>query len=489
MNAEKNAAGDRAGATAARRDPSTRGLWLWYGAGAAAFLPALGFYYVGEEAIFPKASLEMWYRGDWVRQFLVGINHQHNPLFNWIIIAACQLVGWEWMLQVARAVAIAATVASGLVLAWLAQRLFADARFAAFAALLYLGLADLALYRGWLAYVDPLFGFLVFSAMACLWVGCHERSAALLALAVAALTASFLAKAFTAYAFYGTVGLVLLLERGQRRFLLGPASLAIHAAGALALWVWLAATPGTEGQGLRLLKEVFDKFGFGSAAEYLVKLVAYPAETALKLSPPALLALYYARARPWRQDPQRALVARAAAIAALGFLPYWLAPQSHTRYLVPLYPLAALLFARVLWSAGQAARAAAVRGFVALLALKLVFVLALFPYYQRTYRGENYAQAARAILERTQGHALYTTNVSASGLSVAAHLDLLRLPAPPLAWPPAQWESGFVIAYTPDPALGRVAERYRLGGNELYLLCRGSACEAKAPALGRAPGG
>jgi hypothetical protein len=74
-------------------------------------------------------------------------------------------------------------------------------------------------------------------------------------------------------------------------------------------------------------------------------------------------------------------------------------------------------------------------------------------------------------------------NVSASGLSVAAYIDTARLPLPPLVIPPAQWSAGFVIAYEPDPQLGDIAEKYRLGGNELYLLCRGAACTAQ-PAEG-----
>lgn len=457
---------------------STRKLWLWYAAAAAAFIPAIGFHYVGEEAIFPKASLEMWFRGEWVQQILVGLNHQHNPLFNWIIIAVCRIVGWEWMLVVARTVAIGATVSTGLVLAWLALRVFEDRRFAAWAAVVYLMLADVTLYRGWLAYVDPLFGFLVFSAVACLWVACRERRAALLALAVAFLTLGFLAKAFTAYVFYGLSAFVLLLDRDHRRVLLGPSSLALHAAGMVAVAVWIGMVPANEGQGTRMFKEIVDKFGFAGMLDYLVKLVAYPLETALKAAPAALLALYYARKRPWQGDPARSAFMTAAAITAVNYLPYWFAPQSHTRYLVPLFPLAALVFARVIWSAGPGPRVVTVRWFAALLAVKLALVLAIFPYYQRTYRGENFELAARAILERTRGHALYTTNVSATGLSVAANLDILRLPAPPIAWPPPEWDTGFVISYTPDPALGRLVEQYRLGGKDLYLLCRGPACGA-----------
>ncbi|MGQ0580259.1 MAG: ArnT family glycosyltransferase [Betaproteobacteria bacterium] len=455
---------------------STRKLWLWYAAAAAAFIPAIGFHYVGEEAIFPKSSLEMWFRGEWVQQFLVGLNHQHNPLFNWIIIAVCRVVGWEWMLEVARTVAIGATVSTGLVLAWLALRVFEDRRFAAWTAVVYLMLADVTLYRGWLAYVDPLFGLFVFSAVACLWVACRERRAALLALAVAALVLGFLAKAFTAFVFYGIAVFVLLIGKEARRFLLGPASLAIHAAGIAAVAVWVGVVPANEGQGPRMFREIVGKLGFTGMLDYLAKLVVYPLETALKAAPAALLALYYGRKRPWESDPARPALMIAAAITALNYLPYWLAPQSHTRYLVPLFPLAALVFARVIWSAGLGAQAVTIRWCGALLAIKLTLVLAVFPYYQKTYRGENYALAAKAILERTRGHALYTTNVSASGLSVAANLDVLRLTQPPLAFPPAQWEAGFVIAYTPDEALGRVAEQYRLGGNVLYLICRGAAC-------------
>jgi hypothetical protein len=144
----------------------TRKLWMLYTLGALAFLPAVTFHYVGEEAIFPLVSLEMQYYGEWVRQLLYGQNLQHNPLFNWIIIGVCQLIGWEWMLEVARAVTIGSTVSSGLVLAWLVRRVFGDAVFAAFAAVVYLMFADVSLYRGWLAYVDPLFGFLVFSSAA-----------------------------------------------------------------------------------------------------------------------------------------------------------------------------------------------------------------------------------------------------------------------------------------------------------------------------------
>lgn len=456
-----------------------RRLWILYAVAAATFLPMLRFYYVGEEAIFPLVSLEMWHRGEWLRQFLFGADLQHNPLFNWIIIAICQVTGWESMLAVARLVTIAATVSTGLVLAWLAQRISGDREFAALAALVYMMFADVALYRGWLAYVDPLFGFFVFSSMALLWVAARERRLLLLALAIVALTAGFLTKALTAYVFYGVAVLVLAWERDNRRFLLSPASLAIHVAGAAVVAIWFGALLGGGGQGVRMFQEILDKLAPPSIFDYLVKLVAYPLETLAKLAPVSLLAAYYAWARRGRADRLPPSFRTAAVIAALNFLPYWLAPHSNTRYLLPIYPFAALACAFLIWSARPPSIAVTLRWFYGLVAVKLVLALAAFPYYQKVYRGENHERAAREILERVAQYPLYTFNVSATGLSVKAYIDLTRLPQPPVTFPPEHWDTGFVIAYTLDPKLGQLAAQYRLGGSNLYLLCRGSACNPR----------
>ena len=456
--------------------PAASQLWWFYAIAAATFLPAIGFYYVGEEAIFPISSLEMWYRGVWVEQVFYGGSLKHNPLYNWLIIPLASLAGWEHMLAVARAITIAATVGTGIVLAWLCRALYRDAAFAAFAALVYLTAADVFFYRGWLAYADPLFAFFVFGAIACLWVACERRNAGLLVLAVAALTCAFMTKALTAYVFYGTAALVLFLRREHRSFLLGPASWAIHLVALALPLAWLFSVPDNTGQGGRMFAEILAKLAPTDWKDYALKLVAYPADTAARLAPALFIAGYYA----WRgraAAPGRDLQSHTALwIAVLGYLPYWLAPQSSIRYLMPLYPLAGLLIARALWEAGAPAVVVTRRWLIAVVALKLALVLILFPYYQERYRGRNYEAAASDIQRRATGQPLYTKNDSASGLSVTAHLDVLRLPAPPLTFPPAQWESGFVLAYAPDAELGRVAAEYRLGGNTLYLLCRGAAC-------------
>lgn len=467
--------------SSATQSPGIARLQWLYALAAASFLPAIAFYYVGEEAIFPITSLEMWQHGEWVRQILYGMNLKHNPLLNWLIIPLASLAGWEHVLAVTRAITIAATVGTGLVLAWLCKALYRDSVFAVFAALVYITLADSFFFRGWLAYADPLFAFFIFGAMACLWLACERGSAGLLALGAAALFCGFMTKALTAYVFYGGAGLALLFaDRRYRAFLLGPASWAIHLASIALPVAWLFMLPENTGQGARMFAEIVAKLGPEGIGQYLLKLVTYPLEAFARLAPATFIAAYYVwrrRAPPVAPDDR---VWRIALwIVLINFLPYWLAPQSSMRYLMPLYPLAGLLIGRILWHAGAGAVATTLRWLAAVIAIKFIAVFVAFPVYQDQYRGRNYEEAARDILRRATGQPLYVTNASASGLSVTAHLDVLRLPAPALTFPSGEWASGFVLAYEPDAATGQLVETYRFGGNALYLLCRGEACAGK----------
>ena len=277
-------------------------------------------------------------------------------------------------------------------------------------------MADVALYRGWLAYVDPLFAMFMFAAIAALWVACTEDRPALLAAAVLALTCAFMSKAFTAYVFYASAVFVQLFTSSGRRVLLGRFSIAMHLAALMAPLAWLHWVPANSGQGPRMFAEVVAKLMPESGVAYLRQLIGFPAES--------------------------------------------------------------LVAAVVLWRSGEAVIGKARRWLVGMLVFKVILLAFLFPYYQHDYRGENYAQAAGDIVALTAGHPLYVNDVSASGMSVAGYIDSSIYPAPALKRAPAEWESGFVIAYEEDQRLGRTFKHYKLAANSLYLLCRGAACAA-----------
>ena len=453
--------------------------WLMYAAALASSIPALRAYFVGEEGILVISSLEMHLRGDWLRLWLFGSDQRHGVFANWLIIAGARVLGWEHVLAVTRAVMLLATAVAGAIVCLLVHRLYRDAALAAFAAALYVSFADILFYRGWLGYRDPLFGMLVFAAIAALWLAVRERRLTWLVAALVSMTLAFLTKGLVAYAYVGAAVLVLLARREGRAFLLQPAAIALGAAALALPFAWVQWILADAGMGGRMTAEMVAKFGWDSIGAYSLKLVTYPVETVLRLAPASLLLGYW-----WyRQRETVTQVARdiewrtALAIALIVFVPFWLAPQSHFRYLLPIVPLCAITAALAVYRLGEGHVRVTLNWLWLAIGLKLVFALTAFPWYQQAYRGANYAAAATDILARSAGRPLYANNVSASGLSVAAHIDLARLLQTPLTFPPDEWRDGFVITYGPDPALGQVVTLYRLGGATIALLCRGAACK------------
>ena len=459
-----------------KSDNLTKGLIF---IGAASFLPTLFFYLTGEEGIYTITSMEMWHQNNWMQQIMYGADNQRPPLVNWLIMPVANLIGWTHVVIAARMVSIAATLGMVGWLYWLSRKLFADKSFALFAALTGLSLADLLLYRGWLTYTDPVFAFFTFGSMATLWVATIEKHRGWLLVSILLVSCAMLSKAFTAYIFYGTAALVLLWQRQHRRFLLSPMSAIVFTLAFIVPVAWFTSIPKIGGHSATMLDEIVRKLSIGNFGSYVGRLLVYPVETAVRLSPAVLLSCYLLlRKRTLEPEIAPDRFQAALLIAALCVIPYWLAPQGGIRYILPIYPLAALVSARIIWRAGEAAQIIALRWFAAIIVFKLIFALILFPYYQSHYRGENYTEAGRSIMELTRGHSLYVTDVSSSGLCVTGFIDAQRYPLPPIVYPPEQWEAGFLISRINDPSIGKLVRHYKLAADDLFLLCRGEACAA-----------
>jgi len=224
------------------------------------------------------------------------------------------------------------------------------------------------------------------------------------------------------------------------------------------------------------LSAIVEKLRGFKLANWLNQLWTFPLETWLRFVPASLLAVYAWVRRSGSYGNLGAHASTAAWMAFLGWLPYWLWPDTGTRYVMPLYPLAAFVIADALWRQRTVTMRTIARWLFATIAFKYVVALLVFPAYLREHRGD-YSAVAAEIEALTAGSALYANDVSATGLSVVANIDSRRFPAQPVQWPPAEWASGFLLSNVEDAAAGKVARKFPFGGKALYLFCRGAACE------------
>jgi len=461
---------------------SPKVIWWIFCTAAASLLPMLFLQYEGEEPFFTIFAQEMWANREFIVTTHFGTVYPRPGLFPWLIVALSNILGWANVLIAARLVAITATILTGLTLAWLVFRLFADRLLAVVAAAIFLS-GDVLLYRGWLAYADPLFAFFTFGAMACLWVATNERRNDLLVLAALGLIGAFLAKVLTAYAFYGVLGLVLLWKHENRFFLIRPASLALHALAVAFPLVWTLKVVGGayfDNVVLNVLKLPMHP---PSSGEYIKHVLLFPLSTVGLLLPASALAAY-GIVRSGKIRPNLAVSDIALWTACLNLIPYWLVPGSQ-RYLLPILPLFALPLAQIIVRSGEFVISLTAKVLMANIAVALIASMAAIPLYQRYVRGD-YAELARMIMARTKNEPIYATDDTAVGSSLVANLNTLRAPRPPIVRPPSDFKSGYVLARDTDDVESRVYLTFSVGRNAdgqrtRYLLCRGAACEGKQP--------
>lgn len=423
--------------------------------------------------------MEMWQRGefrDTVMYGLPGGGGGRPPLFNWLMIPVAHMIGWDQVLLASRIVTVTATLGTGFITGWLAQQLWHDRSIAWMAGLLYLLTADVLLYRGWLSYSDPLFAMFVVLSMGQAWVACLHRSYLLLGAAMLVAFGAFLTKALTAYVFLGVGMLVLLLDKDDRRFLLSPQAWLIYLLALLLPLAWFSHGTNDMTQHHKMLGDIVGKLSFHDLSAYVTRLFVYPVDMFARLLPGSFFVAYFLLRRRELIFGQTRFVRQCLLLALLNFLPYWLAPYGGASYVLPIYPFLALPAAFLVVRHPGSLRVR--HWLVGMLITGMLMHLFAFPYYQRVVRGENYREMAQEIIEKYGSYPLYASNDSSVGLSIVANINSLRQGKPALVRPPAEFENGIVIAYTPDDVPGTLLRMLSNDNDAVYLICRGEACEA-----------
>lgn len=456
---------------------------LLLGAVLACYVAALFHAYVGEEANYTMMSMEMWQRQIFSRVVSYGGVGGRPPLYNWFMIPLARLLGWGHVLLAARLVTLLATLGTAGVLAAWARILWPRPMAGRLAFLLYLVSADVLLYRGWLAYADPLFSFWMVLAGYALWRAADDRSPVWLLGSWLAIFASYLTKVITAYAFYGGIGLVLLTQPGYRAFLLSRRALGVGLLGLLPMVAWLVVVGRQDNVQIHWqMSDIVSKLlTVDSVFGYFGKLLGFPLTILLGLLPSSLWVVV-GLFRQWRRgealsSPMRLLLT----MAGLNFLPYWIAPQSAPRYVMPEYGLVVLMAVGYLVQPGSLPPLRGLRPFpwvAGMAVLGLGMALLAFPYYQRHVRGQNYERMANRVEAAAGPYPLYNDNFTSVGLSVGALLDARHMDRPALIVPPPTLVNGIIMAAGPQDMPGDRWAKIAEQTEALVLICRGAACSA-----------
>ncbi len=457
-------------------------LWRWLVVAAAlTFVPSLFFPYVGEEGVYTITTLEMWHGHSWMNTLLYGRAYGRPPFLNWVMMPFAMALGPAHILVASRLVTALATLLTALVLHWTARGIGVGARLAWFAVLVFLS-SDALLYHGWLAYADPLFSLLTFASIACVVLAARQERIVLLWVAAACVFAAFLTKALTAYVFIAIAWLVVIVRHPRTRVtLLKPSAMLSYVVALAAPLVWFhfnhsAGSTGQEGGAM--IGDVVHKLLPPSAAAWFQQLVAFPFETFCRFLPISAIVVYaLVRGRSSGESAERSWESTLGWIAFVNFLPYWLAPQSSIRYILPLYPLIALYCASRLARCNGGIERVATYAIAGVIALKCIG-LAVFPIYQTKYRGDARA-VAKELASLAGTSPVYTDDTTSAALCIVGNLDGLRWPvAPVTALPGDGATEGWILTRDSNKPDTRVAKVIQLGKERLEFLCVGAACGA-----------
>jgi hypothetical protein len=158
-------------------------------------------------------------------------------------------------------------------------------------------------------------------------------------------------------------------------------------------------------------------------------------------------------------------------IALVGFLPYWIAPLSHSRYLMPIYGFVAIYLTFLIQN--DLNLIGRVRKFIVWIVLfKLAFALVLFPLYTKAFRPP-IDQWAETVREIVADKTLFSVDQTWIGISVIDTVNRLNYPRPPVIRAYDSMESGYVLSDTSRADLGVLVKSF---DNKMFLYCFGARC-------------
>ncbi len=454
-------------------EPALKALTLI--AGLFMLLPLPVMQYVGEEGLMALKSYEMFVRDDWLHPSILGMIWPHSPLWHWPVIAISKLIGWEHVDLAVRFTSVMATWLGACCAAMTARWLYSTSHIHVgwLAALVYLSMGEVAFWYGWLGYVDATFGFFIFAAITSLWRAIADEKFTWFMLSLLFISLAFLSKNITAYALFGASGIILLwrLKRWSllKKFWFIPSGLV--ALSVPTLWQSFVVPSGANTATTSINDALRNFSGYG-IVDYLKHWFTLPFIFLFRALPVSLILAWL-----WLRRKQRFVLDQNLTILALlllvCFLPFWISAGATPRYLVPLYGLVALFLTGLMLQLNpQHLRQTCM--FIALVVLlKIPYSLVILPYIKDWRPERDVKLVSTEIMQLTNSAPLRTQNDVATGLAIAAYLDVWRQHRPPIHWYDGHETGVYILTEISEPTFGKLIKKWHLRGSYTYLYWQG----------------
>ncbi|HKI61602.1 MAG TPA: glycosyltransferase family 39 protein [Mariprofundaceae bacterium] len=438
-------------------------------AALAMFLPIAVMQYIGEESYYTLSAYEIFVTGDWWHQSIFGLYWPKTPLYNWLIIAAAQVVGWEHLEIAARFVSVAATLGSASFVFLMAKRLFGEAEQVPFlAASIYLTMGEISFWYGWLGYADATFGFFIFAALACLWISIEDNKLNYFIYSLLLISMAFMVKNISCYALYGMAGFILLWRLQRWQLLKQPLFLLSGIAALMVPWLYQHLALNAGSNSTIAIGDALRNFAGYSLADYLKHWISYPALFIGRAFPVTLLLIWFYWRHKQRYSMSSPLITLTWILLAW-LAPFWLSAAGTPRYLVPMYGLLALLLTGLSLQLGREQLQTVLKAMLIIIILKVPYSLGILPYIKDWRPERDLNAVAEEILQLTRDHTVRTRDDVSTGLSIGAYMDVRIPPEKYIRWYDGREHQVFVLCDFLDPKLGELKKSWRLRGDDVHL--------------------
>jgi len=431
-------------------------------------LPLPVMQYIGEESWYTLSAYEMFANHKWWHQTLMGFDLSKTPMFNWLIIAVAQVIGWEHLDVAPRVVSVLSTWGSAFVVYRMTRHLYPQHHNAPWlAALIYLTMGEVLFWYGWLGYADATFGFFIFSAISTLWLAIEKEKLPLLIASLLLITLAFMVKNASCYAVYGLAGIVLLQRHQRWRLLLNPLFL-IPGLLALAVpWAYPTYFIQLGSSDDTLIHAMLNFKGFG-LFDYVYHWISYPTIFIARAFPVTLLLIWFF----WREKQRYSMDANMVTLLWLLLVclaPFWFSAGGTPRYLIPFYGIFALLLIGFTLQLDGEKMKTVFKVMVIVIIMKIPFSLVALPYIKDWRPERDIKVVVEDILQTTGQSTVRTRNDVATGLSIMAYMDVRMPPEKHIRWYDGSERQVFILCDTKIPELGEIVKSYRLRGDDVYL--------------------